>query len=106
MDRGDYLQLKFGGFRVRLHRDEAADYYHNLTSPAPGCYVVALPESDTPDGVPRPVLVTLSFDEANAYGEGDAAVYHVPLPAELYTWLERYVVTYFEPEEKRKRKLK
>lgn len=105
VDRGDYRQLVYGGFRVRMHRDEAADYYHNLMSPAPGCYVVA----DAGGGyasVPRPVLVTLSFDEANAYAEGDAQVYHVPLPAALYHWVERFVVMHYVPEQKRKRRLK
>ena len=56
--------------------------------------------------VPVPVLVTLSFDEANAYGEGGATVYHVAIPAELYAWVERYVLTHYVPEKKYKRKLR
>lgn len=101
VDQGTYLQLRYGSFSIRLHRDEAASYYHNLTSPAPGCYVIASNEE-----IPKPLMVTLNFDEANAYGEGDAIVFHVALPAELHQWLERYVIMYYEPEEKRKRKLK
>lgn len=103
VDRGEYRQVRYGGFRVRLYKDEAGDYYHNLMSPAPGCYVVADKEDDE---VPKPVLVTLSFDEANAYGEGDAEVYHVPLAPELYRWVERYVLAHYVPEKKRKRRLK
>ncbi len=103
---GDYCQLKYGGLVVQLHADESADYYHNLMSPAPGCFVVAEIADDDPDQVPVPVLVTLSFDQANAYGEGGSTVYHVAIPAELYAWVERYVLTNYFPEKKYKRKLR
>ncbi len=106
LDRGDYRQLKYGGLTVRLHADEAPDYYHNLMAPAPGCFVVAEVEEGDPDQVPVPVLVTLSFDEANAYGEGGSTVYHVAIPAELYAWVERYVLAHYVPERKYKRKLR
>ncbi len=106
LERDDYRQVRYGGFEVRFHRDEAADYYHNLTAPAPGCYIVAAVERIDGDEVPRPVLVTLNFDEANAYGDGDRAVYHVPLGPDLYQFVERFVLTHYVPEPKRKRKLK
>lgn len=106
VDRDDYRQLRYGGLKVRFHADEAADYYHNLTAPAPGCYVVAAIDRVDGEDVPRPVRVTLNFDEANAYGDGDWAVYHVPLGADLYPWVERFVVTHYVPEPKKKRKLK
>ena len=106
VDHDDYRQLRYGGLRVHFHRDEVADYYHNLTAPAPGCYVVAALERIDGEDVPRPVRVTLNFDEANAYGEGDWAVYHVPISADLYPWVERFVVTHYVPEPKAKRKLK
>jgi hypothetical protein len=104
--RDDYLQLRYGDLAVRLHQDEAGDYYHNLMSPAPGCFIVAALEGQDDEAVPRPVLVTLSFDEAHAYGEEETVVYHVALPAELYGWVERFVLAFYVPEERLKRKLK
>lgn len=104
IERDDYLQLRYRGLRVPFHRDEVADYYHNLTSPEPGCFIVAA--LDGADGTPRPVMVTLSFDEAHAYGENEMIVYRVPISAELYPSVERFVVAHYVPEQKRKRKLK
>ncbi len=106
IDHEDYRQLRYGGLQVRFHVDEAADYYHNLTAPAPGCYVVAASQAVDGEEVPVPVLVTLNFDEAHAYGEGDLSLYHVPIGPELYPYVERFVVTHYVPERKHKRKLK
>ena len=72
---------------------------------APGCFVVAEIAEDDPEQVPVPVLVTLSFDEANAYSEGGSTAYHVAIPAELYAWVEQYVLTQYMPEKKYKRRL-
>ena len=74
LERDDCKQLRYGGLKVRFHKDEVADYYHNLTSPAPGCYIVATIDTNDNDHGPRPMMVTLSFDEAHAYFEGDLAV--------------------------------
>ena len=56
--------------------------------------------------MPDPYLVSLSFDEAHAYLEGDELVYSVPLPAQLYQWAEAYVLTNYVAIKKTKRKLK
>jgi hypothetical protein len=34
-------------------------------------------------------VVSLSYDKAHAYLEGDETVYSVPIPAELYRWSEK-----------------
>jgi len=89
------------GFTLTLHVDECESYYHNLMSPSPHCYVVAsLEEND----VPVPMLVSLSFDEAHAYLEGDETLYVVPLPAEIYRWTEAFVLCHYVPEKRTKRK--
>ena len=91
------------GFTLRLHVDECESYYHNLMSPTPRCYIVADPDEN---GVPTPVLISLSFDEAHAYLEGEAIVYAVDIPAEIYRWCEAFVLQHYVPEKKLKRKLK
>ncbi len=95
-------QYLWTGLQVRLYPDEAESYYHNLTVDSPGCYVVVRPRQD---GMPRPVLVTLSFDAAQAYQEGGETVYNVPLPPPLYRAAEAFVLAHYCPEKRRKRRL-
>ncbi len=90
------------GFKLKLHVDECESYYHNLMSPTPRCYVVADPGENE---VPVPMLVSLSFDEAHAYLEGDETVYSVDIPPELYRWTEAFVLSHYVPTKKIKRKL-
>ena len=89
------------GFSLRLHVDECESYYHNLMSSTPYAYVVA---SVDDAGTPSPQLVSLSFDEAHAYLEGDQTLYTVPIPPEIYQWTEAYVLAHYMPEKRTKRK--
>ena len=50
--------------------------------------------------------VSLSFDEAHAYLEGDEQVYAVEIPPELYQWAEAFILTHYVATKKIKRKLK
>ena len=93
-----------GGLDVALHVDECESYYHNIVSDSPRAYVVAHPEDEAP--MPLPFLVSLSFDEAHAYLEGDAEIFAVDIPAELYRWTEAFVIANYFPERKKKRKLR
>ena len=105
VDQGDYQQVSYGGLEIRLFQDEAESYYHNLMSPNPGCYIVASIDEEDENEAPVPILVTLCFDQAHAYHEGGECVFAVPIPDELYGWVEAYVLQYYVPEKKRKRKL-
>lgn len=100
---GEVEQHVFHNLKLRLHLDECESYYHNLMSPQPGCFIVA---RENKHGDPIPFLVSLSFDEAHAYQEGDDLVYSVPIPAELYGWAEAYVIENYMPEKRKKRKRK
>lgn len=98
---GDIQQYLYSSFNVNLYIDECESYYHNLMSPTPHCYVVArLDENDTP----VPFLVSMSFDEAHAYQEGDEQIYAIPIPPELYRWAEAFVLAHYAPEKRVKRK--
>jgi len=98
-------QYLYPGLSVQLYEDECESYYHNLMSPQPGCYVVA-GEGEDDNEIPKPYLVSLSFDEVHAYLEGDEHVYAVEIPAELYRWTEAFVLTHYVAIKKTKRKLK
>ena len=99
--RGDVRQQLWPGLTLQLYKDEAESYYHNLTVPQPLLFVIC---DQAEDGTPRPVGVSASFDEANAHVETADEVFSLPLPAELYGWLEAFVLEYYVPERRVKRK--
>lgn len=92
------------GYQVKLYIDECDSYYRNLMSPSPHCFVVVRQDDDNDD--PKPFIVSLSFDEAHAYLEGDDTVFAVDMPPELYRWTEAFVLTHYCPQERKKRKRK
>ncbi len=94
-------QYVYRHLTLRLFGDECESYYHNLMSPNPSCFVIAR-END--QGQPVPFLVSMSFDEAHAYQEGDDLVYSVAIPVELYAYLEAYVIEHYQPNQRKKRK--
>ena len=99
----DMQQVLYPGFNITLYVDECESYYHNLVSPDPACYVITR-EGD--EGVPIPYIVTACFDEANAYLECEGEAFTVPMPAELYRWMEEFVLQNYIPEKRVKRKRK
>lgn len=109
IQQGEVEQLLYSGLTIRLFLDECESYYHNLMSPEPGCFIVARTDEEAQGSqadVPIPFLVTLSFDEAHAYLEGDDTVYSVSIPAELYRWAEAYILENYSAEKRKKRKRK
>lgn len=100
---GDTEHFLVTGLTLRLHLDECESYYHNLMSPEPGCFIIASKPDDSNE-MPLPYLVSLSFDEAHSYLEGDAQIYSVPIPRQLYQWSEAYVLTHYVATRKIKRK--
>ena len=101
---GEAKQYLCTGLDVALHIDECESYYHNLISATPRCYVVAHIEDY--DDTPEPFLVSMSFDEAHAYLEGEDQVYAVDVPAELYRWTEAFILAHYAPQQRKKRKRK
>ncbi len=91
----------YQGYRLKLYNDECESYYHNLMSPNPLAYVIA---TEDEDGRPQPLMISLSFDEAHAYLEGDETLYTVPIPPEIYRWSEAFVINHYVPEKRTKRK--
>lgn len=96
-------QTLYPGFTIRLHKDECESYYYNLISETPQLYVVC--RNDETDNRLFPLLVSASYDEAAAYHETVDEVFTLPMPPELYSWLEAYVLENYVPEKKKKRKL-
>ncbi|MDJ0739229.1 MAG: DUF3305 domain-containing protein [Gammaproteobacteria bacterium] len=103
-DDGDSALFLVGGLDVTLYADECESYYYNLISETPRAYVVA--HVGDPDSAPEPFRISMSFDEAHAYLEGDDEIFAVDVPAEVYRWTEAFVIANYFPEKKRKRKLR
>jgi hypothetical protein len=101
---GDITQYICDGLSVALYKDECESYYHNLMSPTPRCYVIAHVENY--DEPPDPFLVSMSFDEAHAYLEGEDDIFDVDVPPELYRWVEAFVLVHHAQEKRVKRKRK
>ena len=89
------------GLRVRLHKDDAESYYFNIVSETPKVFVVCHRDAGEPL---QPFVVTLSYDEAASYMEGEETVEAVNMPPELYRWVEQYVLEHYVPEKRKKRK--
>ncbi|MCB1775653.1 MAG: DUF3305 domain-containing protein [Gammaproteobacteria bacterium] len=101
---GDTALFLQGGFKVTLYRDECESYYYNLVSDRPRAYVIA--HVDDANEPPQPFRVSMSFDEAHAYLEGEDEIYDVDVPAELYRCTEAFLLANYFPEKKTKRKLR
>jgi len=94
-------QTLWTGFSVELHKDEAESYYFNIVSDTPRAFVICTLDDNGPL---RPLIVTLSYDEAASYLESDDIVESVAMPAELYRWVEQFVLDNYLPQKKKKRK--
>lgn len=96
-------QFMWGGYRLQLFRDDLEGYYFNLKSEQPIVFVIC-DEIEDGAGSIKPQLVTASPNEAAAYDEVSEYVYSVPMPPEIYVWVEHYVVENYVPTERKKRK--
>jgi hypothetical protein len=95
------------GFKVELFRDEAEGYHLNLSSPAPCWFVLwRMEETPTvaPEPIPRPQIVTLSYNEAGRWLDAQETVEQVPAPPEVVAWLRGFVDEHHVIEPKRRRR--
>jgi len=89
------------GLTVVLHKADVESYRYNLAASSPSLFVICQQEEG---GDPAPVLVTADFEQAGFSMERNGTVFSVPMPAEIYRWLEQYVVENYVPPEPPKRK--
>ena len=98
VDDGETKQMLFPGVRLQLQPVEAEGYLLNLTSPEPKVFVLWREE----DGIPRPVRLSVSYNEGTRWADSDENVDSVPLPADLAPWIAEYASAHYRPEPKRK----
>lgn len=93
----------WSNYQICLYKDEVESYYFNIISNTPFVFVVCRDEEG--DGELKPFNVSVNYDEAASYMELDDEVFQVPMPPEIYRWLEGFVVNNYIPVKKKKRKL-
>jgi hypothetical protein len=92
------------GFEIELHPVEAEGYYLNLSARTPKVFVLwrmAEPGDDTEPRA-RPLIVTVSYNEAARFLDAGEQVDAVPMPARLLAQMESFVAAHYRPEPRKK----
>ena len=89
-------------FVIELLKDGADSYWNNLMATNPALFVFCRADEETEEV--EPFLVTANYDEIIGYLEVEDEVFSVPIPQQIYQWLERYIVNNYIPPERRKRR--
>jgi hypothetical protein len=90
------------GFEIELHPSEAEGYFLNLTSPDPRIFVMWRFFEDDRTPRARPVLVTVSYNQAARYMDGGEQVDAVPMLPAIADWMRPFIATHYKPEPRRK----
>ena len=101
-DTPDGTQWRFPRCAVELHPVEAEGYYLNLSAPQPHAFVMWRMYDDGRPPPARPVVVTLSYNEAARMMDGGEQVDSVALPLPLQAILVPFVEEHYKPEPKKK----
>lgn len=101
-DKGDLFA--WSGHQVTLYKDACERYWHALIGDKPLVYVVCRDSEEGDDSSIRPVIITIDYDEATACAETDELVLSGPIPAELYRYMESFVLQHYQPKAFKKRK--
>jgi hypothetical protein len=92
------------GFELELHPTEAEGYFLNITAPEPRIFVMwrMFDDGDMPPA--RPVLATLSYNEASRLMDSSEQVDGAPMPPQVAEWMRAFVAEHYKPEPRKKRK--
>jgi len=100
-DQGSATRWRIGPCTIELHPTEAEGYFLNLTSPAPCVFIMwRMFEDLVPPA--RPVVVTVSYNQAARLLDGGERVDNVPMPDEILHWMNPFVAAHYKPEPRRK----
>jgi Protein of unknown function (DUF3305) len=98
---GAIARWRVGPFSIELHPVEAEGYFLNLTAPAPCVFIMwRMFDQLTPPA--RPVVVTVSYNEAGRLLDAGERVDNVPMPETIAQWMRPFVALHYKPEPRRK----
>ena len=88
---------RFPGMAIELHPSEAEGYFLNLTSETPVVFVMWRMDEEGSPPLARPLIVTLSYNQAGRSMDAGERVDPVPMPDVLRAWLAAFVATHYNP---------
>jgi hypothetical protein len=91
---------RWRGFGVDLHPSEGEGYWLNLTSDVPCVFVMWRMEEG--DETPRPVVITVSYNEAGRMLDAGDRVDRVAMPEPMQAALAEYTMAHYKPEVRKK----
>jgi len=95
------------GFTVELFRDDAEGYWLNVTTPAPGWFVLWRMEEQATvadEPIARPEAVTLSYHDAGRWLDAQETVEQVPAPPDVIEWAREFAEAHYTPEPRKRRR--
>ncbi len=94
------VQWRWSGATMDLHPSEGEGYWLNLTSETPCLFVMW--RMDEGDEVPRPAVVTASYNEAGRMLDAGDRVDRVPMAEAMQAALAEYTMKFYKPEVRKK----
>ena len=98
----DGNRWRCSGFEVELHTTEVDGYFLNLSASDPRIFVMWRLFDDGAMPAARPVLVTVSYNEAGRLMDAGEAVEGVPMLPSIAEWMRAFVDVHYRPEPRRK----
>jgi hypothetical protein len=99
---GDEARWRWRGCEMDLHPSEGEGYWLNLTSESPCVFVMwRMEEGET---IPKPAVVTASYNEAGRMLDAGDRVDRVPMPELMQSALAEYTMEHYKPEVRKKMK--
>ena len=89
------------GFEIELHPSEAEGYFLNLTSPEARIFVMWR-MFDHGEPPARPVILTVSYNQAGRSMDGGEQVDNVPMLPAIADWMRPFIAEHYKPEQRRK----
>lgn len=90
------------GFEIELHPTEAEGYFLNITAPDPRIFVMWRMFDDAAMPPARPVLLTVSYNQAGRFMDGGEQVDGVPMIGAIADWMRPFIAAHYKPEPRRK----
>ncbi|MDI3491963.1 MAG: hypothetical protein PWP11_3240 [Thauera sp.] len=94
----DRRQWRIGGWAIELFRDEADNYFLNMSSPIPKVFVMWRKEGE----LALPAAVSASYGEAARWLDSGEQVDGVPMSREIADWVGDFVNTHYKPAPRKK----
>ena len=101
-DGAEGAQWRFPQHVVELDTTEGEGYYLNITAPQPRAFVMWRMFDDGEAPPARPVVVTLSYNQAARMMDGGEQVDSVALSLPLHAMLAPFVDLHYTPEPRKK----